>query len=242
MVFASADTFASGEFENFESFLASKGIEYMHERTEEGIEACYLVRDNANSLSVDGCTVLSKNASSGIGARVLGDIDLPNSFGNSTCISFADRFSSDGKGNYVSADGKITSSPLLVSHDSAVAWANGRAVARASEGEFALMTLSEQKCDNGETGYLIASASVDFASEESMQSAVLGNSRTLTEIIRYMGKDNAPSTLVFKPFGQTDIQSLTTRSANLTTVALVALPALACTAVGAVVLIRRRNR
>lgn len=242
MVFMSADTFASGGFENFEAFLASKGIRYMHESVEGEAEACYLIRDNSNSLSVDGCTVLSENASEGIGAAALGDIVAPNSFGNSTCIAFADGFVGDGKGNYVSADGRIKAAPLLVTHDTAIAWANGRAVARASDGEFALMTLSEQECENGETGYLVASASVDFAAQEAMQSAVLGNSRTLTEIIRYMGKDNAPSKLVFKPFGETDIQSLTTRTANMTTVALVALPALACAAVGAVVLIRRRNR
>ncbi len=242
MVFLSADTFASGGFDNLEAFLASKGIKYMHESVDGGVEACYMIRDNANSLTVDGCTVLSKNADAGIGASALGSLSAPNSFGNATCISFAEGFRSDGKGNYVSSDGKITAAPLLISHDTAIAWANGRAVARASEGEFTLMSVSEQKCENGETGYLVASASVDFAAQEAMQSAVLGNSRTLTEIIRYMGKDNAPSTLVFKPFGETDIQSLTTRNANITAIILAALPALACATVGAVVLIRRRNR
>ena len=242
MVFMSADTFASGGFENFEAFLASKGIKYMHESGDGGVEACYLIRDNANSLTTDGCTVLAKNAEMGTGASALKGIKAPNSFGNATCIAFSDSFNNDGKGNYKSADGKIVASPLIVTHDTAIAWAGGRAVARASEGEFALMTLSEQKCDNGKTGYLVASASVDFAAQESMRSAVLGNSRTLTEIIRYMGKDNAPANLVFKPFGETSIQSLTTRNANITTVFLVAIPAVACVAVGAVVLIRRRNR
>ena len=242
MIFASADTFASGGFENLEAFLASKGIKYMHERTNEGVEACYLVRDDANSLTVDGCTVLSKNADKGIGASALKDLRAPNSFGNSTCIAFCDDFISDGNGNYISADGKIKTAPLLVTHSTATAWAAGRAVARASEGEFALMTLSEQSGNGGKTGYLVASASVDFAAEGSMQSSVLGNSRTLTEIIRYMGKDNAPSKLVFKPFGETSIQSLTTRNANVTTVILVALPIVACSLAGAVVLIRRRNR
>ena len=242
MVFVSADTFASGGFENFEAFLASKGVKYMHESREGEAEACYLVRDNANSLTVDGLCVLSENAKKGIGAEALPEAGLSNAFGNSTCISFADGFESDGKGNYVSKDGKIKAAPLLLSHESAIAWAGGRAVARASEERFALMTVSEQSCDSGEKGYLIASASVDFASGDAMQSSVLGNSRTLTELIRYMGKENAPSKLVFKPFGETEIQSLTTREANITAIVLIALPALVCTSVGVVVLIRRRNR
>ena len=57
-----------------------------------------------------------------------------------------------------------------------------------------------------------------------------------------MGKDNVPSNLVFKPFGETEIQSLASRSANIISVIMVALPAVAVASVGAVVLIRRRNR
>lgn len=242
MVFVSADTFASGGFKNFEGFLATKGIRYMHEPTDNGTEACYLIRDKANSLTVDGCTVLSENAPSGIGASAIGSLKAPNAFGNTTCIKFASGFSSDGAGNYISADGKIKAAPLFVTSESAVAWASGRAVARASKDPFVLMTVSEQKCDNGKTGYLVASASVDFASGDAMQSSVIGNSRTLTQIIRYMGKENAPATLVFKPFGEVNIQLLTTRDANITTVILILLPAVVCTAIGSVVLIRRRNR
>lgn len=242
MVFVSADTFSSGGFKNFEEFLATKGIRYMHNSLDNGTEACYLIRDKANSLTVDGCTVLSENASSGMGSVALGSLTAPNAFGNATCISIANGFTSDGRGNYVSKDGNIRVSPLLVTSEKAVAWAGGKAVARAKDEPFMLMTMSRQSCENGELGYLIASASVDFASGDVMQSSVIGNSRTMTQIIRYMGKENAPATLVFKPFGEVRIQILTTRDANITTVILVLLPAVICTAAGSVVLIRRRNR
>ncbi|MGM9643773.1 MAG: Gldg family protein [Eubacteriales bacterium] len=242
MVFLSADTFASGGFDNLEGFLSTRGIEYMHKTTDEGVEACYLVKDSANSLTVDGYTVLSENSKTGIGASIFGNLKAQNSFGNTTYISVAEGFSPDGNGNYVSADKTRTFAPLMLSHSTAVAWADGRAVARASDNDFILMSLTEQKCENGKTGYLVASASVDFASEDAMQSSVLGNSRALSEIIKYMGKDNVPSNLVFKPFGETEIQSLTSRNANIITVIMVALPAVAVAAVGAVVLIRRRNR
>ena len=214
----------------------------MHEKQNDGVEGCYLIRDTANSLTVDGCTVLSEKAASGKGANALGDVSVPNAFGNATAISFAEGFKTDGKGNGVSGDGKITVSPVLLSHSSAIAWSNGRAVARASDEPFMLMTVSEKQNDNGKTGYLLACASVDFASEGAMRSSVLGNSRTLTQMIRYMGKDNAPASLVFKPFGERSIQSITTREANITTAVMTVAPAVICACIGAVVLIRRKQR
>ena len=242
MVFLSADTFASGAFVNFEGFLASMGVKYMHQTQKDGVEGCYLIRDTANSLSVDGYTVLAQKATEGKGAEVLGDISTPQAFGKTTAISYADGFTPDGKGNAVSKDGKTVVSPLLVSHSSAIAWANGRAVARAVEEPFMLMTMSERIGESGERGYLLACASVSFASEGAMRSSVLGNSRTLTQIVRYMGKDNAPVTLVFKPFGETNIQSITTREANITTAVMTALPIVVCASIGAIVLVRRRQR
>jgi hypothetical protein len=104
------------------------------------------------------------------------------------------------------------------------------------------MSLTEQDCANGEKAFLVASASVDFASEYAMQSVSLGNGRAISELIRYMGKDDVPSRLAPKPMGQTEIQSLTTQNANIITAVLVALPAIVITTVGAVVLVRRRNR
>jgi hypothetical protein len=132
-------------------------------------------------------------------------------------------------------------SPLLVSGGSAEAWAGGRAVARAGEYPFVLMSMTVNKCANGENSYLIASASTEFAAESSMQSAVLGNARTMTQLIRYMGKENAPASLTFKTFSGTEIQSLSTNTANTITVIMAAIPALTLTVLGVVVLVRRKN-
>ena len=214
----------------------------MHEKQSDGVEGCYLIRDTANSLTVDGYTVLSENAKTGKGADALGDIRVPNAFGNATAIKYAGGFTPDGKGNAVSKDGKITVSPVLLSHSSAIAWANGRAVERATDEPFMLMTLSEKENAEGENGYLLACASTEFACEGAMKSSVLGNSRTLTQLIRYMGKENAPANLVFKPFGETNIQSITTRTANTVTLVMTLIPIAVCATVGAVVLIRRKQR
>jgi len=242
MVFLSADTFASGGFENMESFLSSWGVDYMHKRTDGGVEACYLVKDSANSLTVDGYTVLSRLFESGEGEAILDVLGAPCTFGNSTYMSASNGFEPNGEGKFVSEETKRVLTPLFSAYSTAVAWADGRPVARASEEDFILMSMTEQDCANGEKAFLVASASVDFASEYAMQSVSLGNSRAISELIRYMGKDDVPSRLAPKPMGQTEIQSLTTQNANIITAVLVALPAIVTTTVGAVVLVRRRNR
>ena len=241
MVFLSADTFISGQREIFEGFLSRWGVNFMHQKGQEGIEECYLIKDSANSLTVDGYKVISEYSKDGLGAQMLNGLKYPNVFGNTGCISFVEDFVLDGEGNYVNSSSGCSVSPLLVSHESAEAYAGGRAVARAVDDPFVLMSVSSKECENGKQAYLIASASTEFANEESMQSAVLGNSRTLTQILRYMGKENAPADLVFKPFESTEIESLTTATANTLSLLLAAIPAFFFVIVGAVVLIRRKN-
>ncbi len=243
MIFLSADTFVSGGRENMESFLADWGVKYMHKPGEGGIEDCYLVRDTSNALSVDGYTFLSQASEKGLGGQMMEGLGGSNVFANSTYISYAEGFAENGEGNATATvGGKLrTVSPLMLSHESAVAWANGKALSRAAGDPFMLMTVSAQECENGETSYLLCSASTEFASQASMQSAVLGNSRTLMGILRGMGKDNAPVELVFKPFGSTEIESLTTKTANTITVILTALPAVVFLGLGIVMLVRRRN-
>ena len=242
MVFLSADTFASGGFENMEGFLSSWGVNYMHKTTEEGIEVCYLVKDSANSLTGDGYTVVGRPNILDRAWGIVGNILAPVSFGNTTYMSPANEYVLDENGNFISDKTSRKLMPLYTANTTAVAWADGRAVTRASEEDFILMSLTEQNNGGGEGSYLLASSSIDFASGNAMQSASLGNSRVIGEILRYMGKDDAPSTLVAKPMGQTDIESLTTRNATIITVIMVALPVIITATVGTAVIVRRRNR
>ncbi len=244
IVFASADTFISGARENFEGFLAKWGVGFMHESGDDGIENCYVVKDPSNSLTVDGYTVVSQNATVGLGGEIMAELADGNVFGNSTCLYFADGFEYDGEGNYIATvDGRERiASALMLSHGSAEAWAGGRAVARASGEPFVLMSISEQATDSGEKACVVVSASSEFANEAAMQSSVIGNNRALTGLLKYFGRENAPAELVFKPFGSDEIESLTTKTANILTVILAAVPAMACAVLGAVVLVRRKNR
>lgn len=243
MVFLSADTFISGEHKNLENFLAGWGVKYSHEEGNDGLEACYLIKDAANSTTIDGYTVISKKADNPIAKAVLEGVESPNVFGNTTAIEVHPDYSAVGDGSYsLTVDGKERIfAPLFTTSSSAEAWAGGRAVERADKEPFTLMSISSQECDNGETAYLLASASVEFGAEEHMQSAVLGNSRSVMSVIKHMGKDNVPSSLTIKPFASLKIESLAVRDANIYATLLAIIPAVAFAAAGTVVLVRRKN-
>jgi hypothetical protein len=242
MVFIDADTYAAGGHSNFEGFLEEWGVTFDHRTSKDGIEQSRIIRDTQNSLTVDGYTVLSQNAERGIGAGALSGANYPNAFGNATSISFANDFASDGEGNYVTNENGVlkTAAPLLVTHPSAQAWMGGIAVARADEAPFVMMSITRGETDTGDVGYLVACTSTEFASQEKLQSAVLGNSRTLTEIVRFMGRENAPANITFKSFSGTTIESLTTSVANTYAIVLATVPAALVAIVGAVILIRRK--
>lgn len=242
MVFLSADTFVSGGRANLEGFLENWGIKYAHETGDDGVEKCNLIKDSANSLSVDGYTIFAQNATEGKGGEIMSGLPENNVFANSTEIKIADGFEGTGKGSFEgNVDGFTrTVSPIMLSHQSAEAWAGGRAVARAGDNPFILAAISEQTCENGENAALITFASTEFAQDTNMKSAVKGNGRTVSGILLYLGCDKAPVELTFKYFMGTEIESLTTRQANTITVILAALPTVACIGVGVFVLVRRK--
>ena len=241
MVFLSSDTFASGKRENLEAFLAKWGIAYSHYANDDGSETVEMIRDTSHSLSVHGYDVLGKPAESGSGSGIIDD-GRSVVFANSTHITFADGFVKGSDGSYTkTVDGiKRSAYPLMVTHSSAEVWIDGRSVKRASDEPFVLMAMASQTCANGETAYLVASASSDFANEDAMQSAVLGNGRALAQIYKHLGREQVPVDLVFKSFGSTVIEGLTARNANVITVCIVAIPTVACLAVGVVLLVRRK--
>ncbi len=243
MMFASADSFVSGGRENLENFLSEWGVEYDHFQGEDGIENCYNIKDTAKSLSQDGYTILAQVPNQGKGSEILKGITKPNVFGNTTSIHYSEGFEADGDGNYVSDVNGTQREifPILVSHNTAQAWAGGKVVAKATDENFVLMSMTTQKCENGKEAYLIASGSIEYGSSDSLKSAVLGNNQTLTQLIKEMGQENAPTTLTFKPFGYTEIQSLTTVQARTITIILTIIPLLVSGILGVFILVRRKN-
>ena len=239
MVFVNSDTFVAGSFVNFETYLESWGIDFMHAEV-AGIEHCYAVKDTSQSLSVDGYTLLGNYTTNTRGANIAQAAGYsPVVFAGATVISPAAGFGANGDGTYAK-DG-CTLSPILTSGENAQAWAGGQAAANASaENPFIMMTLSEKTVAGG-TGYIFACSSTKFANEDALHSSVYGNANVLMASIETIGNDRIPTSLTSKPFADSTIDTITVTQKTYITVLLATVPALICCVAGMIVLIRRKH-
>lgn len=235
MVFASADTFAAGSFDNLEAYLSAWGVVFEHEAGAGGVEACYSIKDPHHALTVDGYTILGRIPTAGRGATLMANVRDTVRVANATGIAIADGFTANGSGDYVSGDRTVT--PLLTSFAGAEAWVSGRAVDRTEDG-YTLVTMTD---DTATGAHLMVAASVDIASKDSLDTVAYDNATFLLSAIEGMGKDDIPVTLFARPFADESIHILTTSDARTLTLVLTVLPAVAVGVVGLVILIRRKR-
>ena len=238
MVLLSAETLSSHSLKNFESFMAKWGVRYMTGGSETS-SGCYLVRDRSSSISIDGNKFFGQYANNSVANNIFGGADKTLIFNDATALTAAEGFSPANDGTYVS--GTKIYAPILQSYSSAEAWSGGLLVDKATDNPFTLASLTTDTCKNGKTSYLFVSSSVDFCSEEALQSTVYGNNQTFMRILSHMGYDNIPLSITSRALTKPPIQSLTTRSAAVITVLLCAIPTAIISTVGIFVLVRRKH-
>ncbi len=221
---------------NFEKYLGEWGVGfsyYTNPTTKNSYR--YMVQDSAGSLTSDGYTIYGYGAEQGRAHELVGDPLRRTVFKNATALYAAQGFENRGDGSYVKGDRTMYS--LYTAGDNAVSWANGAPVAAD---EAILMSLTEQTCGAGRS-YVGVVASVDFSEETFLQSAVHGNSDTLLKLLREVNGGILPYGLTIKPFESTTISSVTTTQMWRWTLLLALTPALLFTALGVVILVKRRH-
>ena len=239
MVFVSSDTFSSGGLDNFETFLEGYGVDFMHRTGEDGIENIYTVRDAGNAVSVDSYTFFSAVSDNPTAKNILDGMNKNAIFSSAAVISAAEGFEATSDGSYKKGD--MTLSPIFASHASAEAWSGGFIADKANDSPFILSSLTQKSVGEGVSAYLYACASVEFCTEDALQSNVYGNGESILRLLSYMGKSDVPVSLSSRPLSTPPIQSLTTKGATVTTVLLCTLPVLALAGVGTFVLVRRKH-
>ncbi len=212
---------------NMETYLEGWGVDFQYDST--GTYR-YMVQDATRSLTSDGYTIYA-DAATQMQSTVREAV-----FKNATAIRNAPAFAPVGDGSY--SLGSRTMYSLYEGGANAVSWANG--AAQASAAGAILMSITEQKNEGGNS-YVGAVASVDFFSEEFLQSAVYGNADAFMRTFSIMGREHLPEGLTLKPFESSDISTVTTREMLLWTLALSITPAVIVTAVAVTVLVKRRN-
>lgn len=222
---------------NFEAFLQGWGVETLYTPEDEnGNRFRYMVQNPSQSLTSDGYTIYGDAATEGHAGEVLEGLSRKTVFKNATALRAANGFVNQGDGSYQKDNRTLYG--LYGSGSGAVAWANGRPV---DVNRSMLMTLTEQSNADGGRSYVGVCASVDFASEDFLQSAVYGNTDTMMRLFTTIGKTNTPEGLTIKPFQSKGISTITTAQMWRWTLILALVPAVVCTALGITVLVRRRR-
>ena len=196
----------------------------------------YMVQNPSQSLTSDGYTIYGDAATEGHAGEVLEGLSRKTVFKNATALRASNGFVNQGDGSYKKDNRTLYG--LYGSGSGAVAWANGRPV---DVNRSMLMTLTEQSNADGGRSYVGVCASVDFASEDFLQSAVYGNTDTMMRLFTTIGKTNTPEGLTIKPFQSKGISTITTAQMWRWTLILTLIPAVVCTALGITVLVRRRR-
>ena len=93
-----------------------------------------------------------------------------------------------------------------------------------------------------EASYVLACGSTEFVKSGFLQSNSYGNTDFLLTALRAIGREPVPVGLMFKPFADDTIDTVTTSEATQYTVVLAVVPMLVAAVTGAVIIIRRKHR
>ena len=240
MVFLSA---SSPELPEFEGLLAEWGVTIgrTYDKT-TGTPYNAMVKDDSASLTADGFTILADYVHQGSYSATYNEFMTENNhtprvvFGDATVLKPAEGYTALPQQSTVYQNGSRERVDLFVGSEHARAWSSGAAL-EGYEGALPLLTLTTDK----ETGArVMVCASIEFAQEKYLHSAVFGNTDVLLLTMKDMGLDEVLVGLRYKPFVTNVISSITTQQMLRWTLGLTITPAVIILAVATVVLVRRK--
>ncbi len=237
MVFYESDT---PTLVNLEALLANWGFSILRDYDEE-TDRSYncMVKDDTAALTSDGFTILGEYVTTSAAAEATATLRareyVPGVvFRDATALSVPDGYTPDGAGSYTQAN--RTRSDLFVASSSAIAYANGGQVPTDMT-TLPLLSVTE---DGATGGRVLLCSSVEFATEEYMQSIVFGNNDTMLSLAGHLGSVEPLLGLKFKPFTTNEISLITTAQMRNWTIALTVTPAVLVLGVAIIILVRRK--
>ena len=227
MVFTSPEN--AGRLTELSQYLSEWGIAFTPDT---------YIKDDVNALSKDKKTILASYDEGSLGASLYLDItELDNpprtAMRNVSPIEILFEDNSE-------LDGTRVVSPVLLSHDSAVAVKDGKETAA---GSVPLMTVSrEERVVENERyySYVLACGSDDFAGGSWLRSNSYANSDIIYNAIQITGRERVLADIEYKVLDKTEL-IITTAEANGWTVALTVTLPVILAACGIVVWVRRKN-
>ncbi len=235
---------------NFERYLKEWGVKSDYAKNSNGVSYRYTVQDPGNSLTSDNTTVYGV-ADERVAARYGNLIGADHEFvifRGATSFSVSNEGYLDNKdGTYRNQSGTRVMYPLYRTSEGAEAWVGGR---RVAGGGAILASVTEQTNETGGSSYVGAFSSVQFATTQYLRSAVYHNTDVLLRLIGNFAatEENGERVpylttegIAVKPFLVQDISTVTTAQILTWTLVLALVPAVAFSAAGVVILVRRRR-
>jgi hypothetical protein len=210
-----------------EAFLSDHGITLSEAQGENGVVK-NIVRDSENAVTTDYFTLISELAESELGGAVREDIAAYGSLGVLMRETAALELSGNAK-------------PLLVSSDAAETYAGG--VKTGSEGNYCLAATAVTENENGSVSRVVVVPSIFLCAQDMLMTDGYANRNFIYSLFENLfGRENMPygcKTTLFYTNGT--LENLTMQSARIYTAIIMTIPA-ALAIVGAVIVIRRKNR
>lgn len=189
-----------------------------------------MIRESSQAIMLDGFTFVSGFADSDVGAA-MSDAVSKHADGKDIKVILRDASALELSEN---------AKPILVSSGSARLEAGGSIV--SDEGGYTVAAASEYKTENGGVTKIFVVPSVYLAVSDSLITNGYSNKDFIYSIFDvFFGAENMPYGCNVVVYSSQILENLTMGTARLYTVLVMAIPA-AIAVVGAVVIIRRKNR
>lgn len=219
-LFVSLDPYAKMPLTGLREFLAERGLAASQD----------VVRDMTNSITYDGYTLVTEPADGPLGTAMS---DRIGSYTDArTLVREASTITCSEVGSW-------QAEPLLLSSPSAETYRDGKRVGDA--GRYAVLAASVAETEGGRAT-VILSSSVYLLANDALNSATYANRDSVLAALELASERQVPIGCHILAVGNDRLEDLTMGTARLyATLLILALP-LAIGAVGAAVLIRRKNR
>ena len=217
------------ELKNLEGMLDNWGISVSGTKNDDGIFVRDIVRENSNAITPDGYTFIATHADNEIAAEIRGKV---TAYGTDSVLM--------SEVTKLDVDTAKGAQPVLISGKTSSTHAGGKQT--DSEGEYTVAAYSTKTTKDNETSTVFVIPTAYITAMDAFLSESYSNKDFLYSVLEVLFDSNpAPRGCNQINYTAKRLENLTMGKAKLYTALTLAVPA-TLVAVGAIIIIRRKNR
>ena len=217
------------ELKNLESLLKKWGITLSGEVNENGVLVRNIVKENSNAITPDGYTFIASHADNAVASNILNKVEAYGS--NSVLISQVTK---------LELDSSLGAQPVLISGETSSTHAGGKVT--DSEGGYTVAAYSKRAEKDGKESTVFVIPTAYITATDAFISNSYSNKDFLYSTLEVLFDANpAPRGCNQVMYRSSILENLTMGRAKLYTAIILAIP-VALSVLGAITIIRRKNR